>query len=68
MQQTAAELAPKPRRTMKRLTLDVLVVIASPAAASAAQDVAAGKTSFNRWVCHAIGTVPRTRSARSSTD
>jgi cytochrome c len=42
---------------MKRLTLGVLVVIASPAAASAAQDVAAGKTSFNKCMaCHAIGT------------
>jgi cytochrome c len=41
---------------MKRLTLGVLVVIASPAAASAAQDVAAGKTSFNKCMaCHAIG-------------
>jgi cytochrome c len=41
---------------MKKLTLGVLVVIASPAAASAAQDVAAGKTSFNKCMaCHAIG-------------
>jgi cytochrome c len=43
---------------MKRLTLSALVVIASSAAASAAlaQDVAAGKTSFNKcMVCHAIG-------------
>ena len=42
---------------MPRLTLGVLVVIASTAAASAAPDVAAGKTSFNKCMaCHAIGT------------
>jgi cytochrome c len=43
---------------MKKLTLSMLVVIASSAAASAtlAQDVAAGKTSFNKCLaCHAIG-------------
>ncbi len=43
---------------MKRLTLSALVVIASSAATSAAlaQDVAAGKTSFNKCMaCHAIG-------------
>jgi cytochrome c len=43
---------------MKKLTLNALVVIASSVAASAAlaQDVAAGKTSFNKCVaCHAIG-------------
>jgi cytochrome c len=43
---------------MKSLTLSALVVIVSSAAASAAlaQDVAAGKTSFNKcMVCHAIG-------------
>jgi cytochrome c len=43
---------------MKKLTLSVLVVIASSATASAAlaQDVAAGKTSFNKCLaCHAIG-------------
>ena len=43
---------------MKKLTLSALVVIASSAAASAAlaQDVAAGKTSFNKCLaCHAIG-------------
>jgi len=43
---------------MKNLTLSALLVIASSAAASAAlaQDVAAGKTSFNKcMVCHAIG-------------
>ena len=42
---------------MKRLTLSALVVIASSAATSAAlaQDVAAGKTSFNKCMaCHAI--------------
>ena len=43
---------------MKRLTLSALIVIAPSAAASAAlaQDVAAGKTSFNKCMaCHAIG-------------
>ncbi|HEV3499829.1 MAG TPA: cytochrome c-550 CycA [Bradyrhizobium sp.] len=43
---------------MKKLTLSALVVIASSAAATAAlaQDVAAGKTSFNKCMaCHAIG-------------
>jgi cytochrome c len=44
---------------MKSLTLSALVVIASSAATSVAlaQDVAAGKTSFNKCMaCHAIGT------------
>jgi cytochrome c len=43
---------------MKRPTLSALVIIASSIAASAtlAQDVAAGKTSFNKCMaCHAIG-------------
>jgi cytochrome c len=43
---------------MKTLTLSALVAIASSLAASAAlaQDVAAGKTSFNKCMaCHAIG-------------
>jgi cytochrome c len=43
---------------MKKLPLSALVVIASSVAASAAlaQDVAAGKTSFNKCLaCHAIG-------------
>src|SRR5580692_5547879 len=43
---------------MNKLTLSALVVIASSAAASAAlaQDVAAGKTSFNKCMaCHSIG-------------
>ena len=43
---------------MKRLTLSALVAIASSLAASAglAQDVAAGKTSFNKCMaCHAGG-------------
>ena len=43
---------------MKRLTLSALVAIASSLAASMAfaQDVAAGKTSFNKCMaCHAIG-------------
>jgi cytochrome c len=49
---------------MKRLTLSALVVIASPAAASAAlaQDAAAGKTSFNKCMaCHAIGAGARNK-------
>jgi cytochrome c len=44
--------------TMKKLTLSALIVIASSVATSAAlaQDVAAGKTSFNKCLaCHAIG-------------
>jgi cytochrome c len=43
---------------MNKLTLSVLAVLASSAAASGAlaQDVAAGKTSFNKCLpCHAIG-------------
>jgi cytochrome c len=43
---------------MRKLSLSALFVIASSAAASAAlaQDVAAGKTSFNKCMaCHAIG-------------
>src|SRR5260370_38986373 len=43
---------------MKQLPLSALVVIASSAAATAAlaQDVAAGKTSFNKCMaCHSIG-------------
>jgi cytochrome c len=43
---------------MKNLTLSALVLIASSAAATSAlaQDVAAGKTSFNKCLaCHAIG-------------
>ena len=43
---------------MRKLTLSVLIVIASSAVASAAlaQDAAAGKTSFNKCLaCHAIG-------------
>ena len=43
---------------MNKLTLSALVVFASSAAASAAlaQDVAAGKTSFNKCLaCHAVG-------------
>ena len=43
---------------MKKLTLSTLVVIMSQIAVSAAlaQDVAAGKTSFNKCLaCHAIG-------------
>ncbi|WP_029583271.1 cytochrome c-550 CycA [Bradyrhizobium sp. URHD0069] len=43
---------------MRNLTLSALVVIASSATASVAlaQDVAAGKTSFNKCLaCHAVG-------------
>jgi cytochrome c len=43
---------------MKQLTLSTLIVIASAAVSSAglAQDVAAGKTSFNKCLaCHAVG-------------
>jgi len=49
---------------LKRLTLSALVVIASSAATSAAlaQDVAAGKTSFNKCMaCHAIGAGARNK-------
>jgi cytochrome c len=65
MQQTAAAPLPLPpllqdhkEHPMKKLILSTLVVIASSAATSAAlaQDVAAGKTSFNKCLaCHAIG-------------
>jgi cytochrome c len=44
--------------SMKQLTLSTLIVIASAAASPAAlaQDVAAGKTSFNKCMaCHAVG-------------
>jgi cytochrome c len=44
--------------SMKQLTLGTLIVLVSAAASSTApaQDVAAGKTSFNKClVCHAIG-------------
>ena len=43
---------------MNKLSLSVLVVIASSATASAAlaQDAAAGKTSFNKCLpCHSVG-------------
>jgi cytochrome c len=53
-------MAPEPRKNtpMKKLTLSALVVIASSAVTSLAlaQDVAAGKTSFNKCMaCHSIG-------------
>jgi len=55
-------VAPFPRtheeHIMKNLTLSALLVIATSAAASnaLAQDVAAGKTSFNKCLaCHSIG-------------
>jgi cytochrome c len=54
----AASPNTRQEHTMKRLTLSALVVIASPLAAPAAlaQDVAAGKTSFNKCMaCHAVG-------------
>jgi cytochrome c len=59
MPQTAAE-PPESHEEhhMKKLKLSALVVIASSTAASAAlaQDVAAGKTSFNKCMaCHSIG-------------
>jgi cytochrome c len=59
MPQTGVE-PPEPHEDhpMKKLTLSTLVVIASLPAASAAlaQDVAAGKTSFNKCMaCHSIG-------------
>ena len=47
---------------MKRLTLSALVVIGSSASAALAQDVAAGKTSFNKCMaCHAIGAGARNK-------
>src|ERR1700737_4206976 len=49
---------------MQKLTLSVLVVIASSAATSLAQaqDVAAGKTSFNKCMaCHSIGAGARNK-------
>jgi cytochrome c len=49
---------PTKSRPMKKPTLSALVILAASAAASAAlaQDVAAGKTSFNKCLaCHAIG-------------
>jgi cytochrome c len=61
MPQTAVEppgTHPHKEHTMKKLTLNALVVIASTAVASAAlaQDISAGKSSFNKCLaCHAIG-------------
>jgi cytochrome c len=49
---------PIQEHSMKQLALSTLIVIASAAASPAvlAQDVAAGKTSFNKCLaCHAIG-------------
>jgi cytochrome c len=58
----AGTVAPSPQNheehTMKKMTLSALLVIASSATASSAlaQDVAAGKTSFNKCMaCHSIG-------------
>src|SRR6201989_644795 len=59
MQQATANQSPEhEEHTMKNLILSALAIIVSSAAASAAlaQDVAAGKMSFNKcMVCHAIG-------------
>src|SRR5450432_2715556 len=59
MQQTVAEPSPKhEEHPMKKTTLSALAVIVSSVTATAAlaQDVAAGKTSFNKCLaCHAIG-------------
>jgi cytochrome c len=56
---TRAEVAPSnEEHPMRNLTLSALVVIASAATVSTAlaQDVNAGKTSFNKCIaCHAIG-------------
>jgi cytochrome c len=56
---TNAVVPPEPEEhAMPKLTLSALIVIASSAAASAAlaQDVAAGKSSFNKCTaCHAVG-------------
>src|SRR5258705_13259605 len=50
---------------MKRLTLSALVVIGSSASAALAQDVAAGKTSFNKCMaCHAIGEGAKNKAGR----
>ena len=56
--QVAEPLQPTQEHFMKQLALSTLIVIASAAASSAAlaQDVAAGKTSFNKCLaCHAVG-------------
>jgi cytochrome c len=56
--QVAEHPATHQEHSMKKLTLSTLIVIASAAASSAAlaQDVAAGKTSFNKCMaCHAVG-------------
>jgi cytochrome c len=56
--QVANILQPTQEHSMKKLTPSTLIVIASAAASSAAlaQDVAAGKTSFNKCLaCHAVG-------------
>jgi cytochrome c len=55
---TVACPATEQEHTMKKLTLSALVLIMSSTASSVvlAQDVAAGKTSFNKCMaCHAIG-------------
>src|SRR5882724_11185407 len=59
MSQAAVDHPPSNKeQIMKKLTLSVLVIIASSAAvpAALAQDAAAGKTAFNKCMaCHAIG-------------
>src|ERR1700730_3913535 len=57
-QQPQGYLETDKEQIMKKLTLGALAVITSMAATSAAlaQDVAAGKTSFNKCMaCHAVG-------------
>jgi cytochrome c len=56
--QVAEQPANHHEHSMKKTTLSTLIVLASAAASSAAlaQDVAAGKTSFNKCMaCHAVG-------------
>src|SRR5882724_13696169 len=72
MQKTPAHSFVKPRRAhvMNKLTLSVLVAIASSAAVTGAlaQDAAAGKTSFNKCLpCHAIGEGAKNKVGPSST-
>ena len=59
MPQAALRVIPNPgRASMKKSTVSALIVLASSVAASAAlaQDITAGKSSFNKCLaCHAIG-------------
>ena len=65
MSQTAGTIIPENEEPpMKKLSFGALVVIAASAIAPAAlaQDVAAGKTSFNKCLaCHAIGESARNK-------